>query len=75
MKNFKKITIGEIYKVKNILGENNFKKYLNSLGIIKNSKIKIYKEAPLGDPIIIQINQSTIALRKKIFENLVLEKI
>lgn len=70
-----KLIVGEKYIVKKILGEDAFKKRLNSFGIIENSIIKIYKKAPLGDPIIIQINNSNIALREKLFENIILKKI
>lgn len=67
------LIIGQKYTVEKILGENCFKKRLNSLGIIENSIIKIYKKAPLGDPIIIQINNSTVALREKLFKNIILK--
>lgn len=67
------ICIGQTYKVKEVTGNISIKKRLNSLGIIKDSKIKIYQKAPLGDPIIIAINNSTIALRKKIFRNIILQ--
>lgn len=67
------IKIGRSYIVENILGDESIKKRLTSLGILKNSIITIYKKAPLGDPIIIQSNGSTIALRKKFFNNIVLK--
>lgn len=48
---------GKIYKVKDIVGEEALKKRLKALGIIRDSKIKIYKYAPFGDPVIIQVNE------------------
>lgn len=75
MKNSKSIlnvNVGKICKVKDVTGDPSLKKRLNSLGIIKNSTITIYKKALFGDPIIIKVNNSTIALRKKIFKNIVI---
>ena len=69
------VLVGQTYKVKTILGNNLLKKRLNSLGILENSEIKIYKKAPFVDPIVIKINNSTIALRKKIFKNIIMDKL
>lgn len=67
------LIIGKEYTVEKILDNNIIKKRLNSFGIIENSVIKICNKAPLGDPIIIQINNSTIALREKLFKNIILK--
>lgn len=74
MKDFNKISVGESYKIEDILCDTTAKKRLNSLGILKNSSIIIYKKIPLGGPIIISINGCKIALEKKIFNNLILNK-
>ncbi len=66
------IPVGKTCTVKEINGDNLLKKRLNSLGIIKNSTITIYKKALFGDPVIIKVNNSTIALRKKIFKNIII---
>ncbi len=75
MENTKSLVLGESYKVTDIKGNSDIEKRLNSLGILKNSVIYIYKRAPLGDPIIIKINNSIIAIRKKLLNNLILDKI
>ncbi|BAK81607.1 FeoA family protein [Candidatus Arthromitus sp. SFB-rat-Yit] len=74
MKNFNKISINESYKVEDIICTTSIKKRLNSLGILKNSSISIYKKIPLGGPIIINVNGCNIALEKKIFDTLILNK-
>ena len=61
----------------NLISRSHYEKIIqfNSLGILENSEIKIYKKAPFGDPIVIKINNSTIALRKKIFKNIIMDKL
>ena len=74
MKNFNKILVGESYKIEDILCDTPIKKRLNSLGILKNSSIVIYEKILLGGPIIINVNGCNIALEKKIFNTLILNK-
>ena len=65
-------SMGKTFTVKNITGNTSIKKRLISLGIIKDCKITIYKQSPFGDPIIIIVNNSKIALRKELFKNIII---
>lgn len=69
-----KIEIGKHYRVKNILGDKLLKKRLNSLGIIENCEISIYKKTPLGGPIVLKVADSVIAIRKNIFKKIITEE-
>lgn len=69
------IEVGKQYKVKDIVGDRLIKKRLNSLGIIENCKISIYKKTPLGGPIILKVADYTVAIRKNIFKNIKTEEI
>lgn len=69
------IKVGKHYKVKHIIGDNLIKKRLNSLGIIENCEISIYKKAPLGGPIVLKVANYSIALRRNIFKNMIIEEI
>ncbi len=69
-----KIKVGKHYKVKNIVGDKLLKKRLNSLGIIENCEILIYKKTPLGGPIVLKVADYTIAIRRNIFKKIITEE-
>ena len=49
------------------------KQRLLDLGIFKGTKIKVKGFAPLGDPMIIEVGDSEIALRKSDAKNILVE--
>ena len=55
--------------------EKAYRKKLLPMGLIKGSKIKLIKHAPLGDPVEIEIKGFKLSLRKQEAEILLLRKI
>jgi hypothetical protein len=56
--------IGEIGKVKAVLGEGRIKKRLFDMGITPGAEIYLRKKAPLGDPIEVTLRGYELTLRK-----------
>ena len=56
--------IGEIGKVKAVLGEGRIKKRLFDMGITPGAEIYLRKNAPLGDPIEVTLRGYELTLRK-----------
>jgi len=48
---------------------------LHSLGVIEGLKIRFVKATPLGDPLIYQVINAYIAIRKDLAENIIIELI
>ncbi|MFA9397089.1 MAG: ferrous iron transport protein A [Clostridiaceae bacterium] len=63
---------GETGYIKNIYGDNALTKRLSSLGVIEGTKVKFKNVAPLGDPIIINLKGSDIAIRKRDAKNILI---
>ena len=49
------------------------KNYLHTLGIVKNTKIKIFKKSFLNGPIIINIRNYQLSISKEISNNIEVE--
>lgn len=65
---------GEVATITEIKGSDAFTLRLIDMGFIPNTKIKIQKIAPFGDPIQIEIRGYEIALRKENMKNFFVKK-
>ncbi len=54
-----------------VLGETKYR--LLDMGIIPNTKIKLTKKAPLGDPIQIEVRGYSLSIRKEIAQKIKVE--
>lgn len=77
MKNIElsKLKAGETAIIKEINLQGILRYRLLELGIVENTKVKLIKYAPLGDPIQISIRGYNLAIRKEIASKIKLEKI
>ena len=64
VKQLDRFGIGEIGKVKAVLGEGRIKKRLFDMGITPGAEIYLRKKAPLGDPIEVTLRGYELTLRK-----------
>lgn len=55
----------------NVQGETKYR--LLDMGIIPNTKIKLIKKAPLGDPIQIELRGYSLSIRKEIAQKIKVE--
>lgn len=68
-----KLEINKEGKIVNVNLEKQSKFRLLDMGIIPNTKVKIVKKAPLGDPIQIYLRGYNITIRKEIARNILVE--
>lgn len=68
------LKVGQSGIIHNINGDERLVKRLLALGCISNTKIKIKKIAPLGDPIIVNFRGLDLALRKSDAKNIHLKE-
>lgn len=68
-----KLKTGQMCNVLDIevLGETKYR--LLDMGIIPNTKIKLTKKAPLGDPIQIEVRGYSLSIRKEIAQKIKVE--
>ncbi len=59
--------------IKRLVIEGSFKERLEDMGFVEGSKIRIIREAPLGDPIEIIIKGYKISIRKKDAKKIIVE--
>ncbi len=72
----KNLKPGDKAKVIGFSGENSvYRNKLLSMGISKNTEIKVTKKAPLGDPVEIEVRGYKLSLRKEEADILELERI
>lgn len=64
---------GDRLIIKKIYGENGFKARLSFMGLIENTKIKVIRFSPLGDPMQIYGRGFFMAIRKKNAEDIEVE--
>ena len=64
---------GESFVIKKINGKNVFKARLSFMGLIENTKIKVIRFSPLGDPMQIYGRGFFMAIRKKDAANIEVE--
>lgn len=63
--NLSELKIGQVAIIKNInISNNNIKRHLLDMGLIKGTKVLIKKIAPMGDPVDIEIRGYELAVRK-----------
>ena len=65
--------VGEVKKIIKVLEGGVLKHRLFEMGIVPETKIKIIKIAPLGDPYIIEVRSYLLALRKEIIDLIIVE--
>lgn len=65
MKTLKSVKTGETVKVIKVAGEGAIRRRIMDMGITKGVEIKVFKVAPLGDPIEITVRGYELSLRKQ----------
>ncbi len=70
-----KIKDGQFCQVIKINIDSEIKNRLLDMGIVTNTKIKMIKKAPLGDPIQIYLRGYNLSIRKSIAEKIQVEVI
>lgn len=69
------LKVGEIANIVNINSiEPVMRKKLLNLGFLPKAKIQLLRIAPLGDPIAVRCANSSIALRKSIAKQIIVER-
>lgn len=68
-----KIKTGQTCKILEIELEGEIKYRLLDMGITPNTKIKLTKKAPLGDPIQIEVRGYSLSIRKEIAQKIKVE--
>ena len=69
------LRVGENARVVKIALKSNDKERVGDLGLIEGVMVCFLRQAPLGDPIIIKINNFCLALRKATASKIYVEKI
>lgn len=64
MMTLKDAQVGKSYKVLKIVGKGPLKRRIMDMGITKGIEIFVRKQAPLGDPIQINLRNYELSLRK-----------
>ncbi|MHA1786290.1 MAG: FeoA family protein [Candidatus Helarchaeota archaeon] len=59
------VKINQIGRVVSIEGEDDYRKRLIDMGITRGARIKMIRNAPLGDPIEFELRGYKLSLRKK----------
>lgn len=59
------LNINKIAKIENIYCENNIKRRMMDLGIVKGTKIKAILKSPSGNPKAYEVRGSVIAIRNE----------
>ena len=61
--------------VKRVTGDKNLRKRIADMGIVKGTRIKVVRKAPLGDPVEFELKGYSLSLRKKEAENVYVEEV
>jgi len=56
-----------------VQGDSNVKKKLLGMGIVRGTKLKVIRNAPLGDPMEIEVRGYNLSIRKAEAENVIVE--
>ncbi|MCD6106043.1 MAG: ferrous iron transport protein A [Thermoplasmata archaeon] len=56
---------GKTYVVLKVLGRGMVKRKIMDMGIVPGAKLRILGEAPLGDPMDVELNGTFLSIRKK----------
>ncbi|MBE5733563.1 MAG: ferrous iron transport protein A [Clostridiales bacterium] len=69
------LKVGEVAHVKKINLSYNDKERVGALGLIEGVNLIMLRQAPLGDPVMIKINNFSLALRKSSASKIIVEKL
>ena len=61
--------------VKRVTGDKNLRKRIADMGIVKGTRIKVVRKAPLGDPVEFELKGYSLSLRKNEAENVYVEEV
>jgi len=61
--------------VKRVIGDKNLRKRIADMGIVKGTRIKVVRKAPLGDPVEFELKGYSLSLRKNEAENVYVEEV
>ncbi|MBO1263882.1 ferrous iron transport protein A [Proteiniclasticum sp. SCR006] len=59
------LKLGEKAFVRNVFGDEKLVKRLSALGCTEGCQIEVVNRAPFGDPIVLSLRGSSMAIRKK----------
>ena len=65
MKTMKDAKVGEQFGVKKIHGEGALRRRIMDMGITRGTQINVVKNAPLGDPMELELRGYHLSLRRK----------
>ena len=65
MKTMKDAKVGEQFVVKKIHGEGALRRRIMDMGITRGTQINVVKNAPLGDPMELELRGYHLSLRRK----------
>lgn len=69
------LKLGEKAFVQNVSGDEKLVKRLSALGCTEGCQIEVVNRAPLGDPIVLSLRGSKMAIRRKDAGNILVEAI
>ncbi|HCW74611.1 MAG TPA: ferrous iron transport protein A [Clostridiaceae bacterium] len=69
------LKLGEKAFVQNVSGDEKLVKRLSALGCTEGCQIEVVNRAPLGDPIVLSLRGSNMAIRRKDAGNILVEAI
>ena len=64
MTSLKEVPVGSTVTIKKLHGRGATKKRIMDMGLIKGSRVKVTKVAPLGDPIELTVRGYELSIRK-----------
>jgi ferrous iron transport protein A len=64
MTSLKDVPVGSVVTIKKLNGQGATKKRIMDMGLIKGSRVKVTKVAPLGDPIELTVRGYELSIRK-----------
>lgn len=73
MKTLREIRCGETAKVSRLIGEGPVRRRIMDMGITKGVEVFVRKEAPLGDPMEVNVRGYELTLRKADTEMIIVE--
>ena len=65
MKTLKQVAIGDTVKVVKLHGQGATKRRIMDMGITRGTQLKVVKEAPLGDPMELELRGYHLSLRRE----------
>ncbi len=74
-KRLSEIEPGTEVSVKRVTGDKNLRKRIADMGIVKGTRIKVVRKAPLGDPVEFELKGYSLSLRKNEAENVYVEEV